>query len=496
MAERRPSDPYLGAFLGMACGDALGAPVEFQNQAAIQTQHGRLTEMVGGGQFDWAPGEWTDDTGMALCIAEGLLTEPADPIQEIGRRFIAWAEDAADVGKTISAALHNARQQSGKLQAGEIDWAAASQSTPQARKGKAAGNGSLMRTLPVALAYPDPRKILDASARISAMTHWDPQAEVCCAVHCLWVRELLSGVEPGAAWRTALDDARMIAAEGPRSPDTPSPTPLPDHLWPRLEAAPDLGLEELQPTGYAGYVLDCLEAAVWASVNADTLEEALITLVNLGGETDTMAAVAGGALGARFGLGAIPDRWLETLHQRQRLEAAARGLFELRHDQVYSKTTLPGLSFGRLDGGLFYGRNPLTARDVETMLEAGVTRVLDLREDHEWSKPGRFGREAVAALDWCGIPRYSVPVVDGDAPSFEQLDRTWQTLNESLAEGPTYVHCRAGIERTGAVIAAYLARRDGKSFDATIHELNQNNARLHPLAYQSEIVRRWLKQVS
>ena len=133
---------------------------------------------------------------------------------------------------------------------------------------------------------------------------------------------------------------------------------------------------------------------------------------------------------------------------------------------------------------------------METLLAEGVTRVLDLREDHEWSKTRRFGREAIAALEWCGVRRDVVPIVDGGAPTYEQLDRTWQILSDQPSDGATYVHCRAGIERTGAVIAAYLARRDGLSFDDTSHRLNKSNAGLHPLPFQAEAVHQWLDRVS
>jgi len=163
-----------GAMLGLACGDALGAPAEFKDKAYIQNKWGTLTEMVGGG--GWEPGEWTDDTGMALCVAEGILASPDDPVEEIGKRFLEWRKTAKDVGTTISAALSGYQG----------DWPQASQSTPHARSGKAAGNGSLMRTLPVALAYSDISQMLQQSARISSMTHWDAQGQACCAIYCCW----------------------------------------------------------------------------------------------------------------------------------------------------------------------------------------------------------------------------------------------------------------------------------------------------------------------
>jgi protein-tyrosine phosphatase len=130
---------------------------------------------------------------------------------------------------------------------------------------------------------------------------------------------------------------------------------------------------------------------------------------------------------------------------------------------------------------------------VEDLIAAGVTRVLDLREDLEWSRSDRFGREAVATLARCGDFRQSVSVKDMTAPSLGQLDLTWDFLSNALAQGDTvFVHCRGGIERTGTVIAAYLARRDGLSVDQTVRRLVRSNPRLSPLAHQIKGARQWL----
>jgi ADP-ribosyl-[dinitrogen reductase] hydrolase len=307
-----------GALLGLACGGALGAPAEFLSRAELQSRWGQLTEMTGGGI--WQPGEWTDDTGMALCVAEGILAAPADPVDEIGDRFHPWALTAKDVGSTIRAALSAHRG----------DWAEAASITPQALAGLAAGNGSLMRTLPVALAYADPATMLRTSARVSAMTHWDPQAEVCCAPYCLWVQALLAGEPIDEAWQAALEAAHGVADRGSLAPDTPGPAPLPAGFWDRLTRVEGLEYAQLQPSGYAGYVVECLEAAAWSCLNAAGPEEAIVLAVNLAGEADTIAAVAGGAAGAASGPAALPARWLEKLHQSQRIEATARGLAQHR----------------------------------------------------------------------------------------------------------------------------------------------------------------------
>jgi ADP-ribosylglycohydrolase len=187
-----------------------------------------------------------------------------------------------------------------------------------------------MRTLPVALAYADTDTMLRQSARLSAMTHWDAQAEVCCALYCLWVRRLLSGEERLAAWQQAVDDAKAAAGRGSLAPgETPGPDSLPAGFWGRLEGVPELPESRLQPSGYAGYVVECLEAAAWWVLKADTLEEALIGCVNMAGEADTIAAVAGGAAGAHWGAGVIPARWLDKLFERERIEKTARSLARL-----------------------------------------------------------------------------------------------------------------------------------------------------------------------
>ncbi len=309
-----------GGLLGLACGDALGAPIEFQSQTTARERYGTLTDMVGGGM--WAPGEWTDDTGMALCIAEGILEDPADPVPGAGERFLAWAKTAKDVGGTISASLAGFRATG--------DWRRAASGTHQAKSGRAAGNGSLMRTLPVALAYSDPRTMLMHGARLSAMTHWDPQADVCCAIYCLWIRELLAGAQLLAGWFEALRAARDYVRGGPLTLDTPGLEPLPDGFWERFDNLSKLTYNDLQPSGYAGYSVECLEASAWCALYSPDAEQAIIDVVNLAGESDTMGAVTGGVVGVYLGVGALPARWLEKLRQRERIERLAHELAELR----------------------------------------------------------------------------------------------------------------------------------------------------------------------
>ncbi len=480
------SSRVTGAFVGLAVGDALGAPLEFLRPDIARKRFGRLTEMVG--NSTWAPGEWTDDTAMALGVARGILAGVSgqDEIKATGEEFLKWAPSAKDVGSTISAAIH--------LFDSTNDWFLASRQTPQARRGEAGGNGSLMRITPVALAFADQGEMLRHSALHSAMTHFDPQVEVCCALYCLWIARLLDGEAKLEAWRISLEAAKNL----PRFSDqTPGPSPLPDEFWPRLQNIENLQFEQLQPSGYAGYCVECLEAAVWCVLNFDSFEETLVSIVNLAGEADTMGAVAGGAAGALYGVEAIPARWLEVLYQREELDQTARSLFALReHLRIYAKPGLPAFSFDWLDDHLAVGRNPLSARDVQTLQDAGITHIIDLRETGEWSAP-HFGLDAVDAMDDAKITRLHLPVVDMGAPKPADFDAAWEWVERVLTapHAKIYLHCRAGMERTAAIACALEAKRAGISFDEALAKLKEKRSIFQPLPAQRRAAQLWLDEI-
>lgn len=163
-----------------------------------------------------------------------------------------------------------------------------------------------------------------------------------------------------------------------------------------------------------------------------------------------------------------------------------------RHREVYATPHLPPMNLNWIDHGLLAGRNPLTELDARWLRARGVTHVLDLREEWEWEPP-RFGREALASLEPPVIRRH-IPVVDMGAPTPAQLDAAVAFLEEALqAPGSlVYVHCRAGAERTAAVLVAFHARRHGLGYDAALQELRSRRPALNPLPAQEAAVRRWL----
>ena len=286
-------DRIAGALLGLAAGDALGAGYEF-----AAPPQGEVA-MIGGGLGDFSPGEWTDDTSMALCIAEVAATSGLD-LTAIGERFLAWARsEPPDIGISTRAVLGAART------GADLPAAAAAYLADHPRGG--AGNGALMRTAPVALFHLGDDAAIAASARaVAELTHADPLAGDSCVLWSIAIdravrQQRLDGVHDG------LD---LLPAARRR-------------LWEEAVRA-----AEVQPTGQwsrNGFTVTALQAAHGAITRtpvpsaapaepAGHLAAALVAAVRIGGDTDTVAAIAGMVLGARWGASAIPAAWLEVLH--------------------------------------------------------------------------------------------------------------------------------------------------------------------------------------
>lgn len=276
-----------GAVVGSAVGDALGAPFEFGPAGAFSARFaasGATEEMCGGG--GWDPGEATDDTQMAVLVAESLLERDGLDLPDIFRRFQRWAAGAPkDIGLQTHEVLTNG---------GSWETAAARHFQVSQR---AAGNGSLMRaaTSAVHFARDGQQATMDAARAIAALTHGDPAAWEGTAVFHELVRVTLEGGDPLAALPEVLTLVH------------------PDHR-PRYATvlAPDWHPD--RATEFNGAVWPCLGSAVWALRTTAGFEEALRAAVDLGGDTDTVAAVTGGLAGAFYGLDAIPARWTARLH--------------------------------------------------------------------------------------------------------------------------------------------------------------------------------------
>lgn len=296
----------LGALLGLAVGDALGCTVEFMDRDAIQRRYpGGHREILGGGPFGFPAGSWTDDTAMAVAVGRGISESPDDPVDAVGRHFVGWLQSGPpDVGSTCRMAI------AAFMRLGS--WTAASRHV-EAELGKwAGGNGALMRTLPAALAYgPDP----EPAIRIGRMTHPHPESDAAIAIYHRMVDALLEGALPADALAVGL--APLPGAE-------PTVARAIADLARRFEGLRDRPAERIRA---GGYVVETLEAAIWAFLRTDSLEECVTVAVNLGDDADTVGAVVGGLAGAHYGPAGVPRRWSQRLRERAVIDALAEGLY-------------------------------------------------------------------------------------------------------------------------------------------------------------------------
>jgi ADP-ribosyl-[dinitrogen reductase] hydrolase len=291
-------DRIAGTLLGMAAGDALGAGYEFETPPFDRIA------MIGGGLGDFAPGEWTDDTSMAVCIAEVLASSGVLDLTAIGDRFIAWERSGPpDIGNSTASVLRAARDGS-ELPAAAADFLAR-------HPDGAAGNGALMRTAPVALAHlGDDEGLAVAAREVAALTHADPLAGDSCVLWCIAIDRAiregrLDGVRDGLALLPAERRPRWQAA---------------------LEAAETAPPATFAPNGFTVTALQAAHAAVTQTpVPTDEparhLPAALEAAVRIGNDTDTVAAIAGALLGARWGASAVPPSWHRMLHGWPGLDA-------------------------------------------------------------------------------------------------------------------------------------------------------------------------------
>ncbi|RNG18373.1 ADP-ribosylglycohydrolase family protein [Streptomyces botrytidirepellens] len=277
----------VGAVVGSAVGDALGGPFEFGPEGAFSARFpvpGIGGEMCGGG--GWDPGEATDDTQMAVLVAESLIERGGLDLPDIFARFQRWAvSEPKDIGLQTEDVLTNG-----------MPWDLAAAIHFQVNL-RAAGNGSLMRasTSAVHFARHGRQATMDAARRIAALTHGDRAAWEGTAVFHELVRLALHGADPLAALPEIVD----LVHPGHRD---------------RYAAVLASDWHPDQATEVNGAVWPCLGSAVWALRTTGTFEEAVRAAIDLGGDTDTVAAVTGGLAGACYGRDAIPARWTGPLH--------------------------------------------------------------------------------------------------------------------------------------------------------------------------------------
>lgn len=288
----------LGCLLGSAVGDAVGTTLEFSRRDSYPP----LTDMVGGGPFQLKPGQWTDDTALAIALGESLCARGGLDLRDLMERFVAWYREGRysctgtcfDIGTTTRQALQRFME-TGDPEAGS-------------RSAWSAGNGSLMRLAPVPIFHHDDRVAgVEAARRQSLATHGATDAVDACGAYA----ELLILAINGCPRDDVL--ARVIPGL------TPAIAGVIDGSW------RDKRREQISSSGYVAH---SLEAALWCVARATDFRDAVLLAANLGDDADTVAAIAGQLAGALWGVEAIPSEWLEKLAWREEIERLGLRLLE------------------------------------------------------------------------------------------------------------------------------------------------------------------------
>jgi ADP-ribosyl-[dinitrogen reductase] hydrolase len=300
---------FQGALWGLAAGDAVGTTVEFKVPGTFE----RVTDLAGGGPFDLPAGAWTDDTSMALCLAESLVEcRGFDPVDQL-ERYVRWYREGYwsstgrcfDIGGATRAALEQ--------------FESTREPYPGDRDPRAAGNGPLMKLAPVALAYAaHPAEAIRCAGLSARTTHGATEALDACRY---W-----SGLLVGALAGT---DLRGLIGGDAYAPVPGLWEQEPLHSKVAAVAAGSFRGKAPPEIRGGGYVVDALEAALWAVHSTDDFEAAVLAAVNLGDDADTTAAIAGQLAGALYGVDGIPESWRERIVMGDEILALADDLREL-----------------------------------------------------------------------------------------------------------------------------------------------------------------------
>ena len=290
MATQHLLDRALGAYLGFACGDALGATVEFMTPAQIRQRYGLHQDIVGGGWLGLAAGQVTDDTQMSLALAQAIIEHRGWNIQAVADNFLAWMNsNPPDIGNTTRRGISRYRDD------GELFGLP---------RHDDAGNGACMRNLPVVLAtLHQPEYFSRWTLQQSHITHNNPLSDAATLALGLMLRQLLLGGDISAC--------RQLAGQLTTEYAEFSYTPYPGKA--------------------SAYIVHTLQTVLHYFFNTDSFESCLIATVNHGDDADTTGALAGMLAGARYGLQAIPPRWLDALDRQvvEQIQAQTRDLLNI-----------------------------------------------------------------------------------------------------------------------------------------------------------------------
>jgi ADP-ribosyl-[dinitrogen reductase] hydrolase len=289
-----------GAFLGVAVGDALGATTEFMTPAEIKAKFGVHRRITGGGWLHLKPGRVTDDTEMSLCIARAVISHGGWNVKAIAEEFLGWMRGKpVDIGSTVRRGIRDYLLK-GQLETPPNDWDA--------------GNGAVMRMLPVALfTLGDERQLAERVVAQAHLTHNHPFSDAAC----ITVGRMVQAALLGADRFTLHSLARELVAR-----------------------YPNFGFNDY-PGRASGYVVETLQTVFHFLFTTGSFEECLVGVVNQGGDADTTGAIAGMIAGALYGETAIPTPWTKRLDPAVNTEVTAAADALIRRSPFWTECGIP-----------------------------------------------------------------------------------------------------------------------------------------------------------
>jgi len=299
----------IGSLVGLAVGDALGTTLEFMPRDTYPV----LTDMIGGGAFDLKPGQWTDDTSLALCLGESLnFIQGFDPYDQLSR-YYNWLHygyksstgTCFDVGHSTHCAIADFKRHGTILHNPELN---------------SAGNGSLMRLAPIPIFYCTEEKyshefadLLKFTRLSSATTHAGELAVESCVAYSIMINRAILGYDYMDVVRMTPESANSFGITNRRVKQAVNPA----YYMPKER-------DEIKSTGY---VIDSIEAALWCFSKTTNFEDAVLLAANLGDDADTVAAITGQLAGAYYGLDGIPQKWIDTITDSDEIIELATKLY-------------------------------------------------------------------------------------------------------------------------------------------------------------------------
>lgn len=432
-----------GVLIGAAVGDAAGAPFEFggpgQWSARFRsTVHGGYGEMIGGGSFHWAPGEFTDDTQMAVALAESLIACGGLDLDHLWEQFKAWAETARDIGVNTGIVL------------AEDSRHGAAEKAHRVLGERSASNGCIMRLGPVGIwgVSQGMENTVAVAAAQAALTHFDPAAAAGAAILAETIRRVILG---GSLDGVAEQVVRELVSH-------PELGPAVAPYGPILDATFDAKEDIEGPSN--GSVWTALAQALWAVRTTASFESAIVAAIELGGDTDTVAAITGSVAGALYGAQRIPVRWMSVVHGSLRRPDGSvttyrqEELLNLARQLLGKRRAVNSTPEGPRGPGLVHDVG-VHAANLEGAAGAPTDHAvvsMCLTEDRF---TGRSHHRQLLLHDEEG---------DYNADIFFVVRDGVDAIDAFLAEGKqVVVHCHGGRSRTGLLLKAWYMKHEGKT---------------------------------